>query len=102
VASVEHPGRKRIPAISPNLRSGFGASPRQIRLRGIVRTGVERGSIVLLDHDGKLLAQLMGGDPAIVADGLRVIVTGHFVTGLLTTAQQGAPFRVLQAVTDPA
>jgi hypothetical protein len=67
-----------------------------------VRAGVERGAVVLLDSDGALLAQLMGGDPAVIADGLRVIVTGNFVAGLLTTAQQGRPFQVRDAVADPA
>ena len=92
----------RIPVVSPEFTAGSDKPKRQSQLRGVVRTGVERGSLVLLDDHGKLLAQLMGGDPAVLADGLRVTVTGHFVTDLRTTVQQGVPFRVFKAVADPA
>ncbi len=95
-------GGGRIPGISPHITTGSGKTDREIVLRGVVRTGVERNSVVLVDDQGTPLAQLTGGDPAVLRDGLRVIVTGRFVPDLLTTAQQGAPFRVQKAVADPA
>lgn len=91
-------GFRRISAIPPEMRAGSTKAPRPIRLRGMVRSGVERGSVVLLGPSGQLLAQLMGGDPAVLADGRTVAVTGHFVEDRLTTTQQGMPFQVLEAV----
>ena len=84
------------------MTAGFAKSPPAVRLRGVVGSGVERNSVVLLDERGQLLAQLMGGPSDVIVDGARVNVTGHFVTDLLTTAQQGRPFRVLAAVVDGA
>ena len=98
----DHSGFRRIPGISREMRAGFAKAPRSIELRGVVRTGVERGSVVLLDPNGGLLAQLMGVDPAVIGDGVAVRVTGYFVTDLLTTVQQGAPFRVLEVTIDTA
>lgn len=73
---------------------------RMTRLRGMVRSGVERSSCVLIGPNGELLAQLMGGPPAVLVDGRAVVVTGVFVTELVTTVQQGAPFRVHTAEID--
>ncbi len=91
------------PAFLAGVRSRLVASqdPRETRkqrarqvLSGTVRDGVERGVVVLLDDRGVLLAQLMGGDPAVLSEGARVEVTGVFRHDLSTTAQQGPPFRV--------
>ncbi len=65
-----------------------------VTLAGTVEQGVESRSIVLLDEAGSPLAQLSGRPAAEYPLGLRVEVTGRFVTGLRTTAQQGRPFRV--------
>lgn len=73
------------------------AAPKVRQLHGQVRSGVERNSCVLVGARGEVLAQLMGGPPEVVTDGRFVVVTGVFLTDLLTTAQQGAPFRVQTA-----
>jgi hypothetical protein len=79
-----------------------GPSPDKVRsLRGVVRAGVEHNSLVLVDPQGQPLAQLMGGPTALLTDGRPVVVTGVFVTGLLTTAQQGRPFEVRTVEPDP-
>ena len=94
-----------ISAIPAGVRSRLTASQKSRELqkrqtlRGIVREGVERGAVVLLDDRGMLLAQLMGGDPAVLTDGARVEVTGAFRRDLSTTAQQGPPFQVESANT---
>lgn len=101
-------GLRGIPTISASMLVGpaGSAAGRDISkprtLRGQVRAGVERGAVVLLDDHGVLLAQLMGGDPAVLADGLLVEVTGIFRRDLSTTAQQGPPFEVHSAVGLPS
>lgn len=90
----------RVPAIPASVLAGLAAAqklPKPQRpqtLRGLVRQGVERDAVVLLDDRGVLLAQLMGGDTAVLTDGLRVEVTGIFQLDLSTTVQQGPPFWV--------
>ena len=80
---------------------GRSAKPERVRqLRGVVRPGVERHSRVLVGPQQQVLAQLMGGPPAVLADGCAVVVTGVFLTDLHTTVQQGAPFRVDAAESD--
>lgn len=96
----------RTPAISRETLYGLSrpapsASPEKVRqLRGVVHSGVERNSRVLVGPDGSVLAQLMGGPPEVLADGRAVLVSGVFVPDLLTTAQQGAPFQVRAAEPD--
>lgn len=83
-------------------RQSPAAAREKIRqLRGTVRSGVERTSQVLVGPEGELLAQLLGGPAAVLADGQTVLVTGVFITDLHTTVQQGRPFRVDAAETDP-
>ena len=97
----------RTPAISRETLYGLArqapsAPPEKVRqLRGVVHSGVERNSRVLVGPDGTVLAQLMGGPSAVLAAGRAVVVSGVFVPDLLTTAQQGAPFQVRAAEADP-
>ena len=95
------------PKISRATLFGLGqqapaaASAENIRqLRGVVRSGVEHNSQVLVGPQGQVLAQLIGGPPAVLAEGRQVVVTGVFVRDLLTTAQQGVPFQVQTAEPD--
>ncbi len=98
----ENPGR----ATSVDRAAIARAAGRQrdaakpVRLRGTVRDGVERGSRVLLDDTGAVLAQLMGGPPGVLTEGSVVTVIGVFRRDLLTTVQQGAPFQVQDATSD--
>lgn len=92
---------RRIPAATlaaVQRRVAVPSPPKPQIVHGVVREGVERGAIVLLDEDGALIAQLLGGDPAVLADGARVRVTGVFRRDLFTTVQQGPPFQVIAAI----
>lgn len=99
-------GQGRTPQISRGTLFGLGRQApapgsEQVRqLRGVVRSGVEHHSRVLVGPQGQVLAQLMGGPPTVLTDGQQVLVTGVFVPDLLTTAQQGVPFRVQTAEAD--
>ena len=72
------------------------------QLRGVVASGVERNSRILVGPHQQVLAQLVGGPPAVLADGCAVVVTGAFLPDLRTTAQQGRAFRVDAAEPDTA
>lgn len=89
---VVGPGRIAAARLSRTAKSGQEGV---VTLTGTVEQGVESTSVVLLDEAGSPLAQL-GGAGASYPLGVRVEVTGRFVTGLRTTAQQGRPFRVEQ------
>jgi hypothetical protein len=96
----DKPETRRVGAIPPSVLARLTVTekpPKPQTLLGVVREGVERGAVVLLDDRGGLLAQLMGGDPAVLADGSRVEVAGVFRRDLSTTAQQGPPFQVWSA-----
>ena len=58
------------------------------RLTGTISAGVEPGCLLLDDY------LLVGGPPDLLRAGVRVTVTGHVEPGLMTTCQQGTPFRV--------
>jgi len=65
-----------------------------VTLRGTVQEGVEPRCILLADDAGTVLADLLGGDATELTVGARVEVTGSFEHGVMTTCQQGLPFRV--------
>jgi hypothetical protein len=67
--------------------------PSPTTLTGTVTAGVEANCLLL---DGYLL---IGGDPAVVRAGARVIVHGRVDRDLMTTCQQGTPFVVDSATT---
>lgn len=81
-----------LPTVSPGRTPGGpggpGASPRPMTLSGTVQAGVEHNCFLL---DGYLL---LGGSPDLVRAGARVTVTGHVQADLMTTCQQGIPFKV--------
>ena len=41
--------------------------------------------------------QLMGGDPAIVKAGNRVVITGHLAIGVMSYCMQGQPFQIVES-----
>ena len=41
---------------------------------------------------------LLGGDPAVVRPGARLLVTGRLLSGVGTICMQGYPFQVVDAV----
>ena len=75
--------------------AGTGA---EVTLRGTVREGVEASCVVLEDDNGTVLANLLGNDApeltAALTAGAKVEVTGSFLEGVMTTCQQGPPFRL--------
>lgn len=76
----------------------------ELTLTGTVEAGVEKGCLVLVS-DGT--AHVLIGELTGVLPGSQVTVRGHEATNVLTSCQQGAPFRVTAVVratvgTDPA
>ncbi|HTJ34555.1 MAG TPA: hypothetical protein VL738_15120 [Dactylosporangium sp.] len=95
---VQGPAPSIVPA-SPSARAPGGPSslPPQpagstIAIRGTVRDGVEPGC-VLLATDAKTYL-LIGGDKSALNSGAQVTVYGVEQPGLMTTCQQGTPFKV--------
>jgi hypothetical protein len=86
-SSGEYPEDLTVPSAPPSRSRP--AQPTE--LTGVVTAGVEPGCLLL---DGYLL---VGGDPTVVRTGARVRVTGRVESDLLTTCQQGTPFRVSAA-----
>jgi hypothetical protein len=66
-----------------------GKPGRTLELRGVVEPGVEAGCRLLTSGGTTYL--LVGG---AVTEGERVVVTGTVERDLVTTCQQGVPFRV--------
>jgi hypothetical protein len=56
---------------------------------------VEAGCTLLISQGAQYL--LLGGDPAVLRAGQRVIVRGKAEPGVATTCQQGVPFIVAEA-----
>jgi hypothetical protein len=69
-----------------------GKETQGMTLSGKISSGVEAGC-VLLEQDGKTY-NLVGGDKKILVEGAQVEVTGAIEEGLMTTCQQGTPFKV--------
>ncbi|MGH3664223.1 MAG: hypothetical protein ACRDT8_05235 [Micromonosporaceae bacterium] len=63
-----------------------------MKLEGTVEAGVEAGCM-LLQAGGKTY-NLVGGDKAMIKDGADVVVHGSEEPDMITTCQQGIPFRV--------
>ena len=80
----------------PTARTSTGGQGAPTALRGTVERGVESGCVLLTDDSGGVLANLMGIDPHEWPPGSKVDVTGTFEPDLMTTCQQGTPFRVSQ------
>ncbi|HKE99060.1 MAG TPA: hypothetical protein VKG45_09040 [Actinomycetes bacterium] len=77
---------------------GKGTPPaggQPLRLVGTVSAGVEPGCM-LLGAAGRTWL-LLGGDRSLLRPGRRVEVTGEPVANIMTTCQQGRPFRVRSA-----
>jgi hypothetical protein len=67
----------------------------EVTLEGVVEPGVEAGCTLLISQGAQYL--LLGGDPAVLRAGQRVIVRGKAEPGVATTCQQGVPFIVAEA-----
>ncbi|BCJ58558.1 hypothetical protein Jiend_19800 [Micromonospora endophytica] len=86
--------------VAPTARSGHpgkgpvGPQPTstsELTLTGRIESGVEPGCLLL---DGYLL---LGGPRDVLTAGTTVTVTGQPSPGLMTTCQQGTPFKVASA-----
>jgi hypothetical protein len=77
------------PSVSP---SGLLASGVLVTLHGTVKDGVEPGCTLLTTASDTYL--LLGGDKAALKTGATVTVYGTPAPDLMTTCQQGTPFRV--------
>jgi hypothetical protein len=66
------------------------------RITGRIEAGVEAGcKLLVADGGGGYL--LLGGPSGVLKEGARVEVEGTVETGLMTTCQQGRPFKVISA-----
>lgn len=65
-----------------------------ITITGTPTEGVENGCIVM--QSGATLYLLLGGDRSVLMSGQPVVVRGVPDPGLMTTCQQGTPFRVTE------
>ena len=68
--------------------------PNEVTIEGVVQSGVEAGCKLLLSQGAQYL--LLGGDPAVLREGQRVVVRGQAQPGVATTCQQGVPFIVAE------
>ncbi|WP_203997239.1 hypothetical protein [Virgisporangium aurantiacum] len=71
-----------------------GKSSPGITITGTPTEGVENGCIVM--QSGATLYLLLGGDRSVLMSGQPVVVRGVPDPGLMTTCQQGTPFRVTE------
>lgn len=68
----------------------------EVTLRGTAEEGVEAGCVIFR-ADGGSTYLLLGGDRTVVAPGRRLEIVGRPDPDILTTCQQGTPFRVSHA-----
>lgn len=80
--------------VPPSGGSGAAKSG-EITVTGSIEEGVEPNCILLKTADKSYL--LLGGDRALIQQGGRLTVRGTPQPDLMTTCQQGEPFRVAEA-----
>jgi hypothetical protein len=93
----QSPGPRPSSAVPPPLGPTGGVSPiGELTLTGELQEGVEPGCVVL--RTGDKLYVLIGGDRSKMqgSTSSKVTVTGKPEPGLMTTCQQGTPFRVTE------
>jgi hypothetical protein len=83
-------GDEKKPDTGPSAAAG------DVTLTGDLQQGVEGGCVLLRTPDR--LYQLIGGDRSKMqgSRATHVVVTGKVATGMMTTCQQGTPFRVTE------
>jgi len=87
------PGTTSLTAV-PSSITPAPPNANEVTLEGVVQAGVEGGCKLLLSQGAQYL--LLGGDPAVLREGQRVIVRGQVEPGVATTCQQGVPFIVAE------
>jgi hypothetical protein len=65
-----------------------------VELRGTIEAGVEPGCLIL--RSGGKTYGLYGDDPKLLKVGVAVMVRGVEQPDMVTTCQQGIPFRVTE------
>ncbi|MEU7872682.1 hypothetical protein [Dactylosporangium sp. NPDC049140] len=79
-----------VPSAHPSLT--LGSSQPLISVRGTVKDGIEPGCMLLTTDKQTYL--LVGGDRAALKSGATLTVYGTPEPELMSTCQQGTPFRV--------
>ncbi|WP_433051306.1 hypothetical protein [Dactylosporangium sp. CS-033363] len=79
------------PSAAPSL--SLGSEQPLVSVRGTVKDGVEPGCVLLSATDSKTYL-LLGGDRAALKSGSTVTVYGKPEPDMMSTCQQGTPFRV--------
>jgi hypothetical protein len=90
------PRETPVPPSKPAAPSPPQPVQQRTRLVGTVKAGVEPGCL-LLDAESGGDWLLLGGDRQVLRVGARVEVLGIQAQGIVTTCQQGRPFRVMAA-----
>ena len=88
-SSSSETGGPSVSSSDPSGKSSPG-----ITITGTPTEGVENGCIVM--QSGATLYLLLGGDRSVLMSGRPVVVRGTPDPGLMTTCQQGTPFRVTE------
>jgi hypothetical protein len=84
------------PTPTPPTTTAPAPAGKMQRLTGRVEAGVEAGcKILVADSGGGYL--LLGGPADVLTEGARVQVEGTVEAGVVTTCQQGRPFKVISA-----
>jgi hypothetical protein len=68
------------------------ASGKQVSLSGQIYSGAEPSCLLL--KQGTVQYLLLASDSMKLRAGMRAVVTGHVVHGIMTHCQQGVPFQV--------
>ncbi|MFI0462696.1 MULTISPECIES: hypothetical protein [Saccharopolyspora] len=89
------------PAGCAEAPTNFPVAPVQVQngevtVRGVVRSGVEQGCLVLATADREYL---LVHPPSTLRPGVTAVVRGRIETGMVTTCMQGTPLVVSEAHT---
>jgi len=96
-ASDDSGGGPPAAAPTPTPSAPVTSAPAgKVQVTGRIEAGVEAGcKLLVADGGGGYL--LLGGPSGVLKEGARVEVEGTVETGLMTTCQQGRPFKVISA-----
>ncbi|MEV0705010.1 hypothetical protein AB0I53_44825 [Saccharopolyspora sp. NPDC050389] len=79
-----------LPVVPVQVQSG------EVTVRGVVRSGVEQGCLVLSTADREYL---LVHPPSTLRPGVTAVVRGRLEPGMVTTCMQGTPLVVSEAHT---
>jgi len=90
--SIASPSPSASPSTAPPVPSS-SVPVATVTITGEVKDGVEPGCVLL--NTGTVSYLLIGGDRSALVSGKRLTVVGVPQPGMMSTCQQGTPFRVV-------